>query len=220
MRFLAITIAIVALAGCSKPEQQPAGNQANAAAEAEAGPVKGVDRTHQGKALPDVQFKDPDGGDISLADFKGSPVLLNLWATWCAPCVKELPTLDRLAQSHDVDGELGVVAVSQDSGPQPSVVAFLKKLNIKDLGAYHDSNMALASALGPDTVLPTSILVDGQGREVWRYVGDLDWTSPEAAKLLAEASAPRKGRARVRRSRPARARSSPVRGNPATPAFR
>ena len=80
--------------------------------------------------------------------------------------------------------------MSQDSGPHPSVIAFLKKLNIKELGAYHDPNMALSGALGPDVVLPTSILIDAEGREVWRYVGDLDWTSPEAAKLLSEAGAP------------------------------
>jgi len=118
---------------------------------------------------------------------------VNLWATWCAPCVKELPTLDKLAAAHRVDGQLGVVAVSEDSGPQASVEAFLKKLNVRDLGAYHDPKSALSAALGPDTVLPTTILYDATGKEVWRYVGDLDWTSPEAAKLLSEAAAPAKG---------------------------
>jgi thiol-disulfide isomerase/thioredoxin len=186
MRLLALALAIVALTACSKPEQ-PA-NQAQPAA-AEAGPQKGVDRSHKGKAAPDVVFTNPDGGDISLASFHGVPVLVNLWATWCAPCVKELPTLDRLAQAHAVDGALGVIAVSQDSGPHPSVVAFLGKLKIKDLGAYQDSKMGLSGALGAE-VLPTSILIDAEGREVWRYVGDLDWTSPEAARLLSEAGAP------------------------------
>ena len=103
------------------------------------------------------------------------------------------PTLDKLAASHRNDGQLGVIAVSQDSGSQPSVVAFLAKLKVKDLGAYHDPKMALSGALGPDTVLPTSILFDAQGKEVWRYVGDLDWTGPDAAKLLAECGAPVKG---------------------------
>jgi thiol-disulfide isomerase/thioredoxin len=192
MRFLVIAAAILALVNCSKPHHQsPVSNQATPAAQA--GPVKGVDRSHKGKAAPDADFNNPDGGEMSLADFHGTSVLVNLWASWCAPCVKELPTLDRLAQSHDVDGELGVIAVSQDSGPQPSVVAFLKKLNIKDLGAYHDPNMGLSGALGPDVVLPTSILIDADGREVWRFVGDLDWTSPEAAKLLAEAKPAAKG---------------------------
>ena len=189
MRFLAIGILAVALAGCSKPQQQPAANHAVAA---EAGPHKGVDRSHRGKQPPDIAFNDPDGGDISLSDFRGTPVLINLWASWCAPCVKELPTLDRLAQSHDIDGELGVIAVSQDNGPRASVAAFLAKLKIKDLGAYQDSKMALSGGFGAE-VLPTSILLDAQGREVWRYVGDLDWTSPEAARLLAEAEPAAKG---------------------------
>jgi thiol-disulfide isomerase/thioredoxin len=155
-------------------------------------PAKGVDRSHKGKPAPDATFNDPDGGETSLADFRGVPVLVNLWASWCAPCVKELPTLDKVAAAHRDDGQLGVIAVSQDSGPHTSVAAFLDKLKVDDLGAYQDSKMALSGALGPDTVLPTTILYDANGREVWRYVGDLDWTSPEAAKLLAEAGVPAK----------------------------
>ena len=149
-------------------------------------PTKGVDRTHKGQIAPDVSFLDPDGGEISLEDFRGVPVVVNLWATWCAPCVKELPTLNALARSHAKDGSLGVIAVSQDVGPQGSVEAFLKELKVDDLGAYHDSKMALAGALNAQ-VLPTTILYDANGREVWRYVGDLDWTGEEAAKLLSEA---------------------------------
>ena len=187
MRFLVIAAAFVALAGCNKPAE-PTNNQAVAAPEA--GPHKGIDRSHKGQPAPTATFKNPDGGDASIARFNGVPVLVNMWATWCAPCVKELPTLDKLAQSHRVDGALGVVAVSQDSGDQTGVVAFLKKLNIQDLGAYHDPDMKLSGALGPDTVLPTTILYDASGKEVWRYVGDLDWTSPEAARLLSEAGAP------------------------------
>ena len=117
-------------------------------------------------------------------------MLVNLWASWCAPCVKELPTLDKLARG----GSVQVLAVSQDSGPQASVVAFLKAHQIATLEPYQDSKMALSGALGPDVVLPTSILIEANGKEVWRYVGDLDWTSPEAAKLLSEASAaPKQG---------------------------
>jgi thiol-disulfide isomerase/thioredoxin len=189
MRLLPIACVFLALAACQqKTEQQPAANEAAPAAQA--GPVKGVDRSHRGQSAPAATFNNPDGGESSLAKFKGVPVLVNLWASWCAPCVKELPTLDKLAAAHRVDGQLGVIAVSQDNGPQASVRAFLTKLNVKDLGAYHDPNMSLSGALGPDTVLPTSILFDANGKEVWRYVGDLDWTGPEAAKLLAEAGAP------------------------------
>jgi hypothetical protein len=106
--------------------------------------------------------------------------------------VKELPTLNAVARSHDKDGSLGVIAVSQDMGPQGSVEAFLAKLKVDDLGAYHDPKMALSGALNAQ-VLPTTVLFDAQGREVWRYVGDLDWTGPEAAKVLAEATASAKG---------------------------
>ena len=185
MRILSVTAAFLALAACHRVTQQPAANQA-ASAEAEQG--KHVDRSHRGKPAPGVTFNDPDGREISLADFKGTPVLVNLWATWCAPCVKELPTLDRLSQSHNKDGALGVVAISQDMGPHASVVAFLGAHRIRDLGAYQDSKMGLSGALNAE-VLPTSILFDANGKEVWRYVGDLDWTSPEAAKLLSEAGA-------------------------------
>jgi thiol-disulfide isomerase/thioredoxin len=133
-------------------------------------------------------FTDPEGKPVKLADFAGKPVLVNLWASWCAPCVKELPTLDQRARS----GPVKVLAVSQDDGPHASVVAFLQAHKIATLEPYQDSKMAMSAALGPDTVLPTSILYDSTGKEVWRYVGDLDWTSPDAAKLLAEAGAPAK----------------------------
>jgi thiol-disulfide isomerase/thioredoxin len=181
MRLLIMTCALLALAACQKPQQQPANEPV---AEAEAGPVKGLDRSHKGKPAPDAIFKDPDGGDITLASFEGTPVLVNLWATWCAPCVKELPTLDRLSGAQK---SIMVVAVSQDTAPHASVEAFLDSHKIGGLGAFQDPKMALSGALGAE-ILPTSILYDAQGREVWRYVGDLDWTSAEAAKLLAEAN--------------------------------
>jgi thiol-disulfide isomerase/thioredoxin len=149
--------------------------------------VQGIDRTNKGKPAPAVQFNDPDGEETSLAELRGKPVLLNLWASWCAPCVKELPTLDRLAAAQGA--AVTVVAVSQDTGPHPSVEAFLGSKGINNLGSYHDPKMGLSGALGAE-VLPSSVLFDAQGREVWRYVGDLDWTGPEAAKLLAEGGVP------------------------------
>jgi thiol-disulfide isomerase/thioredoxin len=180
MRLLMIAAALLALAACQKPQQQSAANETAAA---DASGIKGVHRDHKGKLAPDAQFNDPDGQQTSLAEFAGRPVLVNLWATWCAPCVKELPTLDRLSRAP---GAPQVVAISQDMGPHASVVAFLDSKKLTDLEAYQDPKMSLSGALGAE-VLPTSILYDAQGREVWRYVGDLDWTSPEAARLLAEA---------------------------------
>ena len=184
MRSILLIAFSLALASCGQPN--PGNNEA--AEVASNVPGKGVDRSHKGQPGPDISFKDPDGGDITLADFQGTPVLVNLWATWCAPCVKELPTLDALAKAQRSDGALGVIAVSQDMGPHASVEAFLQKLGTGDLGAYHDPKMALSGALNAQ-ILPTTILFDREGREVWRYTGDLDWTGPEAAKLLAEGAA-------------------------------
>ena len=182
MRFLMIGCALLALASCQKPQRSDA-NESAVAPRAE--PGKGVDRSHKGAIAPGKKFNDPDGNETSIRSFAGKPTLLNLWASWCAPCVKELPTLDKLARAQA--GTLNVVAVSQDDGPHASVVAFLKAHKIATLASYQDAEMGLSGALGSDTVLPTTVLYDANGREVWRYVGDQDWTSAEAAKLVGEA---------------------------------
>ena len=177
---LLVALALPVAAGCDRqkaPEPQaPAG-------ELEA--TKGVDRSHKGEEAPGVKFRNPDGGDFRLAAFKGRPVLVNLWASWCAPCIKELPTLQQLEEAQAEEGRLGVIAVSQDMAPQGSVDAFLGERDIGRFAAYHDEKMELTSALNVQ-VLPTTILYDAEGKEVWRYVGDLDWTGAEAARLLAE----------------------------------
>ena len=175
------------ISGCDR--QKADAPQAPAADAQEA---KGVDRSHKGEAAPTVKFKNPDGGDFDLAKLRGTPVLVNLWASWCAPCIKELPTLHQLEQAQANEGKLGIIAVSQDTGPQGSVEAFLAERDIGRFAAYHDPDMNLTSALNVQ-VMPTTILYDAGGKEVWRYVGDLDWTSAEAAKLLAELDAPKSG---------------------------
>ena len=150
---------------------------------------QGIDRSHRGAAAPLSGFRNGDGGDTSLAAFKGKPTLVNLWASWCAPCIKELPTLQELERSHNDDGALGVIAVSQDMAPQGSVEAFLAERDIGRFAAFHDPDMKLTDALGIQ-VMPTTILYDAEGKEVWRYVGDLDWTGEEARKLLSELPTP------------------------------
>lgn len=186
MRLLLASTVMLSLVACHNNAGQAPSN--NEAASAAGEGIKGVHRDQKSKPAPDASFQDMDGKTVKLASFKGRPVLVNLWATWCAPCVKELPTLDTLARTN----AFPVVAISEDTGPHASVLAFLQSHQISTLKAYQDPKMALSSALGPDTVLPTSILLDADGHEVWRYVGDLDWTSPEAAKLLSEAAAPGK----------------------------
>ena len=177
MRVSILSLALLAVAACHSNSGQP-DNQGSSAGIAS----RGVHRDYRGKSAPAAAFVDPDGKSVRIEDFRGRPVLVNLWASWCAPCVKELPTLDRLEQS----GKVQVLAVSQDNGPHASVVAFLQQHRIKTLKSYQDPNSSLSGALGPDTVLPTSILFDANGKEVWRLIGDQDWTSSDASKLLSE----------------------------------
>ena len=183
MRLILIGCALVALASCHKSSVPAADRTPAAAPEAQA---KGADHSHKGASAPAVTFNDPSGKATSLKAFANRPTLVNLWASWCAPCVKELPTLDRLARSKG--GTLNVVAINQDDAPHASVEAFLRKHGVTSLASYQDPKMSLSGALGAE-VLPTSVLYDSNGKEIWRYVGDQDWTSANAAKLLAEAGA-------------------------------
>ena len=185
-RLIVLLLIGLTAAGCDRQKADaPQAQAANQAAPAATG--KGVDRSHNGEAAPAAMFKNPDDGAASIAKFKGVPVLVNLWASWCAPCVKELPTLAKLEAAQAKDGKLGVIAVSQDSAPKASVDAFLAEKKIGKFAAYRDPDMALTSALGVQ-IMPTTILYDSAGKEVWRFTGDLDWTGAEATKLLAEAS--------------------------------
>ena len=143
-----------------------------------------VDRSHKGSELPDFTLADASGAKLRLADLKGKPVLINLWATWCAPCVTELPTLNAL--SNRADANVRVVTVSQDTGEPAKVQAFLDARGFAQLPAWVDPKGDLAFHYDANT-LPTTIYYDAQGKEVWRYVGGHDWGSTESAKMLAEA---------------------------------
>jgi thiol-disulfide isomerase/thioredoxin len=170
------SLVAIAAAGCQRkaPEQQQT--------QAPEGPEKGVSHAHAGESMPDAQLFDASEEKAPLSQAAGKPLLVNLWASWCAPCVKELPTLDALSRRP---GAPKIVAVSEDIGERASVEAFLESHGIKDLEAWRDPQMALSGALHVQ-VMPTTVYYDSAGKEIWRYTGDLDWTSTEAAKLLAE----------------------------------
>jgi thiol-disulfide isomerase/thioredoxin len=165
---------------------EPQANRALAAAPAPAFPTGRLDRSHQGSAAPDLLFEDGEGRPVRLSAFRGRPVLVNLWATWCAPCVVEMPSLDALAaRSGD---ELEIVAISQDHDGRQKVGDFFAAHHFSRLEPYLDPQMRLMPALGLDT-LPTTILYDAEGREVWRMTGMADWQGERAARLLQEAGA-------------------------------
>jgi thiol-disulfide isomerase/thioredoxin len=161
------------------PQAEPAQPQAASAA-ARLTP----DTSQAGKAIPGVEIKDSTGASAKLSDLKGKPVLVNLWATWCVPCVKELPTLDALA-ARDA-GKLQVVIVNEDLEGPRTVQPFLKRRPLKTLKTWMDTSNALMIPLKAVS-LPTTILYDANGKEVWRVSRDVDWTGAEAKALLAQA---------------------------------
>ena len=174
-------------AGCDRQkaaEPQGAGPQANGAAPAAGYPTGRLDRSHAGTRAPDIQFEDPEGEPADFADFRGRPLLVNLWATWCAPCIVEMPSLDRLAAR---EGErTQVLALSQDLDGRTKVAEFFAARGFRALEPYLDGEMAMMTALRIGT-LPTTILYDAQGREVWRMTGMAEWDGERARRLLAEA---------------------------------
>lgn len=130
---------------------------------------------------PSIAFLDPDGRPIKLDAYRGSVVLLNVWATWCAPCVQELPSLDRLQAELGGD-RFRVVLMSVDRKGLSLAQPFLDKLGLRHLRTSSDSKSELARALGASG-LPTSYLLDRDGRIVGSMVGGAEWDS-QAAKAL------------------------------------
>lgn len=144
-----------------------------------------IDRGKAGTAPPDFVFADDQGKDVTLARFAGKPVLINLWATWCAPCVAEMPQLDRVAGAYAKDG-LQVLTISQDMQGADKVLPFFAAKGFRTIRPWLDpeNRFGLHYATG---LLPTSVLYDARGREVARVTGALDWEGEEARKLIAAA---------------------------------
>jgi thiol-disulfide isomerase/thioredoxin len=130
---------------------------------------------------PEVAFTDINGKGASLADFKGKPAVVNLWATWCQPCLKEMPSLDRL-QSRFPD-KLAVAAISEDRGGMERVKPFVARLNVDSLKIYLDPKSEVARAFKA-TGLPTSIVLDSAGRVVGRVEGAAEWDSAALLAIL------------------------------------
>lgn len=134
---------------------------------------------------PQVPFE-LEGKELTLDRFKGKTILVNFWATWCAPCLKELPSLDAL-QAELGGKDFEVVAIASDSRGPEKALEFLNRLNVTHLKPYADPRMRLVGAIGSGASLPVSILYGADGQEIGRIMGDTDWSSDEAKRLIQSA---------------------------------
>ena len=134
------------------------------------------------RPAPETELRTVAGEPVTLAAYKDKVVLVNFWATWCVPCVREMPSLDRLQAAFDKEKFL-ILAVSVDRGGAAKVTPFLKKHGIENLTPLLDQRMRLASALGVPG-MPTSFLLDREGRVLGSLPGIAEWDSPEAKALI------------------------------------
>ena len=134
------------------------------------------------RALANVRFVDASGAPRSLWDWKGKVVLLNLWATWCAPCRKEMPALDRLQREMASD-QFEVVAVSVDRTGLSGAKKFLDEAKAETLALYADGTARMATTLRA-AGLPATLLLDREGREIGRLLGPAEWDGEDAKRLI------------------------------------
>ena len=193
---LAVAMALVATAGIAllivqfelglpllspRPEVQPVATAATAPS-TEAARQLELSVLDQPREVPEIRFKDAEDRDLTLADFRGRVVLLNIWATWCVPCRKEMPALDRLQAQLGGD-DFVVLPLSIDRAGLPVVKRFYEELGLQKLGIYLDPSGAGSRALGVPGV-PTTLLINREGREVARKMGVADWDGPEMVALI------------------------------------
>ena len=188
MRTILFFVMLVGLGACdrgsSEAEQEFAGGEAREEGEiieSSQGLVGKLDISRRGTSMVDTSFQAPDGSIVRLSDFTGKPVLVNIWATWCAPCIVEMPMLDELAVREK--DRLKVLVVSQDIQGAEKVVPFFARGDFRELEPYIDPENGLSFGFGSG-LMPTTVLYDSQGKEVWRVIGAMDWDGAKAAALL------------------------------------
>ena len=133
--------------------------------------------------LPAFVFEDSKGQTLRLADFRGHAVLLNLWATWCGPCIEEMPALDKLQALVGAD-KLTIIALDQERNASVGVTAaFFKRHGVQNLQIFNDPSGRISSLLHV-SVLPMSILIDSDGHEIGTVEGSVNWAEPDAVKFI------------------------------------
>ncbi|PWK64569.1 thiol-disulfide isomerase/thioredoxin [Aminobacter sp. AP02] len=143
------------------------------------------------QSLKTLAFNDPQGKPMTVADHGGRTLLVNLWATWCAPCRAEMPALDAL--EREMGGEnFEVVAINVDTGDDTKPKKFLEEINVSSLGYYRDNTLGVFNDLkkrGLALGLPVTLLIDGEGCLLANMNGPAEWASPDAKKLIEAALA-------------------------------
>ena len=132
--------------------------------------------------MPRVEIEDMQGNARRLDEFRGKYVLLNFWATWCAPCRAEMPSLAALQEQMGSD-RFQVLLVAVGHNPKPAITRFFKDIKVTNLTTLRDPGQRLsgqAAVFG----LPTTVILDPDGKEIARMVGDANWSSPEALSLI------------------------------------
>lgn len=137
-----------------------------------------------------IQYTDEAGTQRRLEEFREHGLVLNFWATWCAPCVREMPSLDRLRAR--APGGVAVVAISEDRGGVPRVESFYRKHEITTLGIAVDTGLRAARSLEVQG-LPTTLLIDAEGREIGRLAGAAEWDAPEVEAFIRSCIGDEKG---------------------------
>jgi thiol-disulfide isomerase/thioredoxin len=134
-------------------------------------------------AASDVPFATEAGEEMTLADFEGQVVLVNFWATWCAPCREEMPMLEALSAEFGGD-DFAVVTIATGRNSPQGIVAFFEEIGVETLPRHTDARQALARSMGV-LGLPVTVILDREGREIARLQGEADWSSDSARAIIA-----------------------------------
>jgi thiol-disulfide isomerase/thioredoxin len=168
---------------------QPAVNAAAKIAPLVHGEVAALAVAQRPFRVPDLAFKDAQNHDRTLADWRGRTILLNLWATWCVPCRREMPALDAL-QTKLGGPRFEVVAVNIDTRNPEKPLAFLKEIGVSHLAYYSDPSAMVFENLktaGKAFGMPTTLIVDRAGCEIGNMAGPAEWSSDDGVKLISAA---------------------------------
>jgi thiol-disulfide isomerase/thioredoxin len=188
---LAAVYGIGAMQRNADPVCRPSAEVAKRLAPLARGEVAAINIATEPKRLPDLAFNDAGGQPRKLSDFRGRTVLLNLWATWCVPCRKEMPALDAL-QARLGGETFQVVAINIDTRNLDKPKAWLDEVGIKGLGYFADPSAKVfqdLKSIGKAIGMPTTLLIDPEGCELGTLAGPAEWASEDAIKLIEAAKA-------------------------------